>query len=90
MFAIIAALACGCTAVVKPAEDTPLSALQFAALGHEAGVPPGVINVVTSSRKTTPGVGFKLCSSPLVAGISFTGLPKFHQLLRFCFSLQEY
>ena len=45
-----AALAAGCTCVLKPAEDTPLSALALASLAEEAGIPPGVINVVTSSR----------------------------------------
>ncbi|CAG7819500.1 unnamed protein product [Allacma fusca] len=68
-----AALASGCTIVIKPAEDTPLSALEFAALGKEAGIPDGVVNVVTSSRKNAASVGLKLCTSPLIAGISFTG-----------------
>lgn len=48
-----AALAAGCTCVLKPAEDTPLSALALASLAEEAGIPPGVINVVTSSRSNT-------------------------------------
>nr|XP_055066749.1 succinate-semialdehyde dehydrogenase, mitochondrial isoform X2 [Misgurnus anguillicaudatus] len=68
-----AALAVGCTVVVKPAEDTPLSALALAELSVEAGIPPGVINVVPCSRKKTPGVGEVLCTDPLVAKISFTG-----------------
>lgn len=69
-----AAIASGCTCVIKPAEDTPLSALLLADVANEAGIPPGVINVVTSSRQNTPRVGEKLCTSELVAGISFTGI----------------
>ncbi|MCL4125835.1 UNVERIFIED_CONTAM: hypothetical protein GTU68_005254, partial [Idotea baltica] len=65
-----AALAAGCTCVVKPAEDTPLSALAMAALGEEAGIPEGVFNVVTSSRQNAPSIGNTLCESPKVAGIS--------------------
>ncbi|KAL1259785.1 hypothetical protein QQF64_010362 [Cirrhinus molitorella] len=68
-----AALAVGCTVVVKPAEDTPLSALALAELSVQAGIPPGVINVVTCSRAKTPAVGELLCTDPLVAKISFTG-----------------
>ena len=63
----------GCTCVVKPAEDTPLSALALAELANEAGIPPGVVNVVTSSRANTASVGQVLCQSPQVAGLSFTG-----------------
>ena len=44
------ALAAGCTAVIKPAEDTPLSALAICTLAEEAGVPPGAINIITASR----------------------------------------
>ncbi|MEQ2256263.1 Succinate-semialdehyde dehydrogenase, mitochondrial [Ilyodon furcidens] len=68
-----AALAAGCTVVVKPAEDTPLSALALAKLAEQAGIPPGVVNVVPCSREKTPSVGQVLCTDPLVAKISFTG-----------------
>lgn len=68
-----AALAAGCTVVVKPAEDTPLSALALAELAEQAGIPPGVFNVVPCSREKTPSVGEVLCTDPLVAKISFTG-----------------
>ncbi|XP_038054347.1 succinate-semialdehyde dehydrogenase, mitochondrial-like [Patiria miniata] len=68
-----AALAAGCTTVVKPAEDTPLSALALIPLAEEAGLPPGVFNVVTCSRDNASDVGKVLCESPLVAKISFTG-----------------
>ncbi|KAI3361011.1 hypothetical protein L3Q82_012908, partial [Scortum barcoo] len=68
-----AALAAGCTVVIKPAEDTPLSALALAELAQQAGIPAGVFNVVPSSREKTPLVGEVLCTDPLVAKISFTG-----------------
>ncbi|XP_068612840.1 succinate-semialdehyde dehydrogenase, mitochondrial [Brachionichthys hirsutus] len=68
-----AALAAGCTVVVKPAEDTPLSALALAQLAEQAGIPAGVFNVVPCSRENTPSVGEVLCTDPLVAKISFTG-----------------
>uniref|UniRef100_A0A8P4KHK9 Succinate-semialdehyde dehydrogenase, mitochondrial n=1 Tax=Dicentrarchus labrax TaxID=13489 RepID=A0A8P4KHK9_DICLA len=68
-----AALAAGCTVVVKPAEDTPLSALALAELAEQAGIPAGVFNVVPCSREKTPAVGEVLCTDPLVAKISFTG-----------------
>lgn len=68
-----AALAAGCTVVVKPAEDTPLSALALAELAHLAGIPAGVYNVVPCSREKAPKVGEILCTDPAVAKISFTG-----------------
>ncbi|XP_013889964.1 succinate-semialdehyde dehydrogenase, mitochondrial isoform X1 [Austrofundulus limnaeus] len=68
-----AALAAGCTVVVKPAEDTPLSALALAELAEQAGIPPGVVNVVPCSRDRAPSVGQVLCSDPMVAKVSFTG-----------------
>ncbi|KAM4735830.1 succinate-semialdehyde dehydrogenase, mitochondrial isoform 2-T2 [Anableps anableps] len=68
-----AAVAAGCTVVVKPAEDTPLSALALAELAEQAGLPPGVFNVVPCSREKTPAVGRVLCTDPLVAKVSFTG-----------------
>ncbi|XP_037639879.1 succinate-semialdehyde dehydrogenase, mitochondrial isoform X1 [Sebastes umbrosus] len=70
---VAAALAAGCTVVVKPAEDTPLSALALAELAEQAGIPAGVFNVVPCSREKTPSVGEVLCTDPLVAKISFTG-----------------
>ncbi len=65
------ALAAGCTAVVKPAEDTPLSALALAVLAEEAGIPPGVFNLVPTS--TPAPVGEAMTSDPRVRKISFTG-----------------
>lgn len=65
------ALAVGCTVVIKPAEDTPLSALALAVLAEKAGFPPGVLNVVTTNRPKK--VGAVLTSSPVVKKLSFTG-----------------
>lgn len=76
-----AALAAGCTCVIKPAEDTPLSALAFAKLAEEAKVPPGVINVITSSRENAPALGKHLCESPHIGTISFTGSTAVGKLL---------
>jgi succinate-semialdehyde dehydrogenase/glutarate-semialdehyde dehydrogenase len=64
------ALAAGCTVVIKPASQTPLTALALAELAERAGVPPGVFNVVTGSASEIGGV---LTSDPRVAKLSFTG-----------------
>lgn len=64
------ALAAGCTCIVKPDENTPLSALLAVKLGLEAGIPPGVVNVVTGDG---PMIGKILCESNKVNKISFTG-----------------
>jgi len=73
------ALAVGCTAVVKPAEDTPLSALALADLAQRAGVPKGVFNVVTA--KDPVPVGKALTESPLVRMITFTGSTEVGKIL---------
>ncbi len=65
------ALAAGCTVVIKPSEETPLSALALAELAHQAGIPPGVINIVTGTN--APEIGGELTANPLVRKISFTG-----------------
>ncbi len=67
------ALAAGCTAVVKPAEQTPLSALAAAELALRAGMPPGVFNVVPADEKQSIAIGRVLCESPTVRKLSFTG-----------------
>ncbi|MGH2871596.1 MAG: aldehyde dehydrogenase family protein, partial [Solirubrobacteraceae bacterium] len=67
------ALACGCTLVLKPPEDAPLSSLHLAALLHEAGLPPGVVNVVPGPGPTT---GAALVRHPGVDTVSFTGSPE--------------
>lgn len=64
------ALAAGCTVVVKPASQTPLSALALAELAQRAGIPDGVINVVTGNASA---VGGELSANPLVHKLSFTG-----------------
>ncbi|RXG60881.1 Succinate-semialdehyde dehydrogenase, mitochondrial [Armadillidium vulgare] len=76
-----AALAAGCTCIIKPAEDTPLSALAMVALAEEAGVPEGVVNIITGSRQNAPNIGKALCESKKVAGISFTGSTAVGKLL---------
>jgi len=65
------ALASGCTVVVKPAAETPLCALAIARLAVEAGVPAGVLNVVTG--KDSAGIGKALCEDARVRKLSFTG-----------------
>ena len=64
------ALAAGCTIVVKPAELTPLSAFALGVLGLEAGLPPGVLQIVAGNA---PEIGAALCESPTVRKLSFTG-----------------
>jgi succinate-semialdehyde dehydrogenase/glutarate-semialdehyde dehydrogenase len=66
------ALAAGCTFVVKPPSQTPLTALALAELAEKAGIPAGVFNVVTTHDHTAD-VGRVLCQSPLVRKFSFTG-----------------
>lgn len=68
-----AALAAGCTIVIKPAPETPFSALALAHLAAIAGVPPGVLNVIPSSKDQSPAVGLEMTSNPLVKKLSFTG-----------------
>src|SRR5258708_7785116 len=64
------ALAAGCTVVIKPATQTPFSALALAELAERAGVPKGVLNVITGSAKE---IGAELTSNPIVRKLSFTG-----------------
>jgi succinate-semialdehyde dehydrogenase/glutarate-semialdehyde dehydrogenase len=72
------ALAAGCTMVVKPAEQTPLSALALAWLGQQAGIPPGVLNIVTGEPVA---IGGELTSNPKVLKLSFTGSTEVGRLL---------
>lgn len=65
------ALAAGCTVVVKPSEDTPLTALALCALAGEAGMPPGVLNCVTGLD--APGIGARLIADSRVRKVTFTG-----------------
>ena len=67
------AIAAGCAIVIKPAEQTPLTALALTELAHRAGFPPGVINVVTGDSAHSIEIGKVLCASPVVRHLSFTG-----------------
>jgi succinate-semialdehyde dehydrogenase/glutarate-semialdehyde dehydrogenase len=64
------ALATGCTMVIKPASQTPFSGLAWGALAEKAGIPPGVVNIVTGKASE---IGAELTSNPLVRKITFTG-----------------
>src|ERR671919_532755 len=64
------ALAAGCPVVMKPASKTPYSALAMAELGERAGIPKGVLNVITGDSKA---IGGELCTNPKVRKLSFTG-----------------
>jgi succinate-semialdehyde dehydrogenase/glutarate-semialdehyde dehydrogenase len=75
------ALAAGCTMVLKPAEQTPLSALAIAALAEEAGIPPGVFSVVTGAAEDAPAIGGEMTSNPAVRKLGFTGSNEVGKLL---------
>jgi succinate-semialdehyde dehydrogenase/glutarate-semialdehyde dehydrogenase len=75
------ALAAGCTMVVKPAEQTPYSALALAELALQAGLPRGVLNIVTCNVDRVSEVGAVLTSSPVVRKLSFTGSTEVGRLL---------
>ena len=75
------ALAAGCTIVIKPAEQTPLTALALAELAAEAGVPDGVLAVVTGDAEDAPVIGGELTSNPAVRKLSFTGSTEIGKLL---------
>jgi len=72
MWKIAPALACGCTLIVKPAEITPLTALRIGELALEAGVPPGVLNIVTGKGSV---VGAAMVAHPGIDKVTFTGSP---------------
>ena len=75
------ALAAGCTAIVKPAEQTPLTALALAELASRAGIPAGVFNVLTGSAQSAIAIGGVLTASPVVRKLSFTGSTEVGRLL---------
>ncbi|WP_374437223.1 NAD-dependent succinate-semialdehyde dehydrogenase [Inhella sp.] len=75
------ALAAGCTVVVKPAEQTPLCALALAELARRAGLPDGVLNVVTGDGAQSVAIGRALCASDTVRHLSFTGSTEVGRLL---------
>jgi succinate-semialdehyde dehydrogenase/glutarate-semialdehyde dehydrogenase len=72
------ALAAGCTMIVKPAEQTPLSALALAVLAEEAGIPGGVLQVITGDARQ---IGAAICESPVVTKLSFTGSTEVGRIL---------
>jgi succinate-semialdehyde dehydrogenase / glutarate-semialdehyde dehydrogenase len=72
------ALAAGCTMIVKPASRTPLSALALAELGHRAGLPPGVFNVITGASGP---IAKELTSNPTVRKLTFTGSTQVGKIL---------
>ncbi len=78
---IAPALAAGCTVVAKPAEDTPLTALALVALAEEAGIPAGVLNLVTSSRTNAPAVVDAWLEDARVRKLTFTGSTPVGRLL---------
>jgi len=78
---IAPALAAGCTIVIKPAELTPLSALALAELAIRAGIPDGVINILTADANQSIVIGKTLCASPTVRHLSFTGSTEVGRIL---------
>ncbi len=75
------ALAAGCPVVIKPAEQTPLSALALAELAQRAGMPAGVLNVITADAANSILVGNSLCASDVVRHLSFTGSTEVGRIL---------
>jgi succinate-semialdehyde dehydrogenase/glutarate-semialdehyde dehydrogenase len=75
------ALAAGCPVVIKPAEQTPLSALALAELAQRAGMPAGVLNVLTADAANSVEVGRVLCESDIVRHLSFTGSTEVGRIL---------
>ncbi|AGB69517.1 MULTISPECIES: NAD-dependent succinate-semialdehyde dehydrogenase [Rhizobium] len=76
---IAPALAVGCTVVSKPAEQTPLTAIALAVLAEEAGIPPGVLNIIVGIDG--PAIGRELCGNAKVRKISFTGSTEVGRIL---------
>jgi succinate-semialdehyde dehydrogenase/glutarate-semialdehyde dehydrogenase len=72
------ALAVGCTVVIKPAPDTPLTALALGELAKQAGIPDGVLNIVTGDAEA---IGKELTSNPIVRAITFTGSTRVGKIL---------
>ena len=75
------ALAAGCPVVIKPAELTPLTALAAAELAMRAGIPPGVLNVLTANEANSIAIGKVFCASDVVRHISFTGSTEVGRIL---------
>ncbi len=75
------ALAAGCPVIVKPAEQTPLTALALAELAARAGLPAGIFNVLTADGPNSIAIGKVLCESPVVRHLSFTGSTEVGRIL---------
>src|SRR3954463_4843916 len=75
------ALAAGCTMVLKPAEQTPLTALAVMRLGEESGLAPGVLSMVTGDADDAPAIGQEMTGNPLVRKLGFTGSTEVGKLL---------
>ena len=75
------ALAAGCPVVIKPAEQTPLSALAVAELAQRAGIPAGVLQVITADAENSIAIGKVFCSSETVRHLSFTGSTEVGRIL---------
>ena len=75
------ALAAGCTVIIKPAELTPLSALAAGELATRAGIPAGVLNIITADEAGSIAIGKTLCESEVVRHISFTGSTEVGRIL---------
>jgi succinate-semialdehyde dehydrogenase / glutarate-semialdehyde dehydrogenase len=75
------ALAAGCPVVIKPAEQTPLSALAVAELALRAGMPPGVLNIITADADNSIKIGKVICASDIVRHVSFTGSTEVGRIL---------
>lgn len=75
------ALSVGCPVILKPSEDTPLTALAVAQLAIDAGVPSDCFHVLPACRENTPAVGKALCESPAVSALSFTGSTQVGEIL---------
>ena len=76
-----AALAAGCTMVVKPSPESPISCLVLAHLAQKAGFPPGAFNVLTTDLDNTPSLSEALCKHPLVKKVTFTGSTRVGKLI---------
>ncbi|KAK6385571.1 hypothetical protein LTS17_001140 [Exophiala oligosperma] len=75
------ALAAGCTMIVKPSSETPLSTLAVAKLAQDAGFEAGVLNVLTTDLANTPAVSEALCKHPLVKKVTFTGSTRVGEII---------
>lgn len=76
-----AALAAGCSMIIKPSPESPFSVMALVDLAQRAGVPPGVLNVISTSNENTPAVSERLCKHPLVQKVTFTGSTKIGSLV---------